>query len=196
MAFIFCFGLGILLKELNLYRLPYGLDIALFALLFIQIGHWLKRKQFIEKQISNRSLWVKIGLTIIAFCLTFFVSQINDGQEPMAMVHRVFNNYFLYLVGALFGCLFILYLSNCLPSMRIFDFFGRNTIFLLGFHLVILGLIKGIQVFLLHIPLEITKDFLIVDIVYVLFTFVLLSPLIYLVNKYMPFLLGRQKGII
>jgi fucose 4-O-acetylase-like acetyltransferase len=192
--FIFCFGLGILLKEFEVGRIPYGLDVSLFALLLIQTGQWLKNRQLIEKYICNQSLVVKIGFAVIAFCLTCFVSQINQENGSVYIVDRVFNNYFLFFAGVFTGNLFILYLSNCLPVIRLFNFYGRNTIILLGLHLIVFSLIKGIQVFLLGIPIETTQDIFIIDIIYVIFVFILLAPVIYCVNKYMPFLLGRKKG--
>jgi fucose 4-O-acetylase-like acetyltransferase len=193
-VFIFCFGLGVLLKELDIRRIPYGIDVSLFALLLIQMGQWLKSKQLIEKYICNWSLGIKTGIAVIAFCLTCFISLINQENGSVYIVDRIFNNYFLFFAGVFTGNLFILYLSNCLPVIRLFNFYGRNTIILLGLHLVVFSLIKGIQVFLLGISIETTQGLFIVDIIYVVFVFVLLAPVIYCVNKYMPFLLGRKKG--
>jgi fucose 4-O-acetylase-like acetyltransferase len=195
-AFIGCFGLGVLFKEIHLYRLPYGIDVSLFALLFIQIGQWLKNKHLLEKYSCNSSPTVKIGCTIVFFGLTCLFSQINQAHGSISMVNRIFNNYILYFAGAFSGSLFLLYLSNCVPALHVFDFYGRNTILLLGFHGIALSLIKGVQVFLFHIPLEITEDFGAIYILYVLLTFILLTPVIYFVNIYTPFLLGRKKGIL
>jgi fucose 4-O-acetylase-like acetyltransferase len=191
------FGLGILLKEMNLFRLPLGIDVALFALLFIQTGQWLKNKNRMDRYICNPPLWMKMLLSIVFLFVTIYISQVNGEPNIVSMAKRIFNNYVLYLIGAVSGSLFILYLSNCLLfKSPIFNFYGRNTIVILCLHLIILSLIKGIQVFILHIPLSATESNLGINILYVIFTFILLIPVIYFINKYTPFIIGRKKGII
>jgi fucose 4-O-acetylase-like acetyltransferase len=194
--FVFlCLGIGILLKEYDVCRLPFGIDLSLFALLFIQIGQWLQNGQVFEKYISKLSLGLKAGLCLLFLVISYYISRINDTHSAVSMVDRIFNNYFLFLVGGLSGSLFLLYGSSCFPKIHLFDFFGRNTIVILGFHIMTLGIVKGIQVFLLQIPLETTEGIFGVYFLYVIMVFILLSPVIYIVNKYMPFLLGRHKGI-
>jgi fucose 4-O-acetylase-like acetyltransferase len=194
--FVFlCLGIGVVLKEYNVCRLPFGIDVALFAMFFIQIGQWLKNGQVLEKYIANLSFGIKAGFCLLFLGITCYISHLNDAQVAVSLVDRVFNNYFLYIVGALSGSLFLLYGGSCFPKIHLFSFFGRNTIIILGFHIMTLGIVKGIQVFLLRIPLETTEGILGVYFLYVITVFLLLSPVIYLVNKYMPFLLGRHKGI-
>lgn len=193
---IFCFLIGVIVKIYYPWRLPFGLDVSLFALLFFQVGRWIREGNWIEKYIANISFVYRI-LLVIGFCgLTYFISQINQANGAISMVDRIFNNYMLYFISAFSGVLFILYLSYCLPESSLFNFYGRNTIILLGFHLMVFSIIKGLQVFVLGISLELTEGLLWVEILYVILTFVLLAPVIYLVNKYTPFLLGRKKGIL
>jgi fucose 4-O-acetylase-like acetyltransferase len=109
------------------------------------------------------------------------------------MVKRVFNNYPLYLIGAVSGSLSVFYLSNCMFKSSIFDFYGRNTIIILGLHVVMLSLIKGIQVFVFRIPLSVTEPYFYVNVLYCIFAFVLFVPIIRFMNRYLPFLIGRKK---
>ncbi len=193
----FCFALGIFLKEIFPFcRLPFGLDVSVFALLFIYIGYWLRKKQLIERYVSNIKFPLKICFVILFGLLTFYIASINDTNGPISMVHRTFNNYFLYFAGAFSGSLFLIFVSNCIPNHHLFHFYGRNTIIILGFHLICFSFIKAIQVFIFHIPLETADNSFWINFSYALITFVLLYPVIYLINKYAPFLLGREKGIL
>jgi fucose 4-O-acetylase-like acetyltransferase len=192
---IFCFGAGILLKEMNLFRLPFGIDVSLHALLFIQTGKWLKEKDLINQYICRRNKITQIIFSVVFLSLTIFISYLNQAHGAILMYECHFNNYLLFIAGAFTGSLFILYLSNYICNSRLFDFYGRNTILILGLHLICFSLIKGIQVFLLQIPIEVTNLSFMVSIIYVIFTFILLAPVIYFVNKYTPFLLGRKKGV-
>ncbi|MDR2804109.1 MAG: acyltransferase family protein [Dysgonamonadaceae bacterium] len=190
------FGLGVLLNESRSPRLPLGIDVSFFALLFIQIGQWLQNKSIQNNCLHTLSFSRKILLSGILLCITIYIAQINQDIRVISMAKRIFNNYFLFLTGAVSGSLCILYLSLCFCKMRLFDFYGRNTIFILGLHLVTLGLIKGIQVYGFHIPLSLTEQQFGISVLYTLLVFVLLIPVIYIVNKYIPFLIGRKEGIL
>ncbi len=187
---------GIYLTEISFYRLPFGLDISLYSVIFIQIGHWLKEKNMLDTWLVKPQWPVKLLIAVISCILTIYISQMNSGQELISLVHRTLNNYILFFAGAFSGCLCILASSNIFPQHRIFDFFGRNTIIVLGLHIFSLSIIKGIQVFILKLPLETTEGSLGANLIYTIAVFILLAPVIYLINKYAPFLLGRKKGVI
>jgi len=198
-SFLMCliaFSVGVLLNKMQIFRLPFGIDVSFFALLFIFMGNWLRKNNLVETYICNKKLIYKMFFTILFGALTFYISHINSAGGTISMVHRVFNNYFLYLVGAFSGILCILFLSNCMPNHRLFHFYGRNTIFILGFHLMCFSLLKAIQVFVFHIPAETANGGLFINVMYAIFTFILLAPVIYLINKYAPFIVGREKGVL
>jgi fucose 4-O-acetylase-like acetyltransferase len=191
---LLCFGLGMFLKAMHVVRLPYGIDVSLCALLFIQTGYWIRQRALVERYVLRPSFVVKIGCAAVLFGLTYLVARLNGGTGAVSMVNRTFHHPLLYFAGALAGSSALAYLGACLPQGRFFIFFGRNTLVLLGLHLPALSLIKGAQVFLLHRPLE-AEPPLTVHLVYVVLTLALLAPVIYGINRYAPGLLGRQKGI-
>jgi len=190
---VICFAFGILLHEIHFFRLPWGLDVCLFSMFFIQTGKWLRNKNLIEKYLVGISLPVKILVSLVCLGICIYVSQLNHFAEPVYVYKCQFNNYLLFLVGAFSGSLFVLYLSDCLPHIGLMNFFGRNTLLIMSFHLIGFSLIKGVQVFVFHIPVSLVENSLLVCILYVVIVFVALSPVIYIVNKYIPFLLGREK---
>lgn len=191
--FILIFGLGIFITENHFARLPYGLDVSLFSLVFIYFGYYLKEKNLIDKYIIHPSLLYK-GITfIVFFALTVYISSIND---TVLMYQCKMGNYLLFFIGAISGTIIILSVSSIIKEYPFFNFYGRNTIIILGFHLMTFSIIKGIQTFVLKIPLEITAGNLAVDILYSILVFLFLAPVIYLINKYIPFVLGRKSGIV
>lgn len=190
---VVCFAFGILLHEIHLFRLPWGLDVCLFSMFFIQTGKCLRSKNLIEKYIVGISLPAKILTSLVCLGICIYVSHLNNLAGPVYVYKCQFNNYLLFLVGAFSGSLFVLYLSDCLPHIGLMNFFGRNTLLIMSFHLICFSLIKGVQVFVFHIPVSAAEDSLLVCILYVVLVFVMLSPVIYIINKYFPFLLGRGK---
>jgi fucose 4-O-acetylase-like acetyltransferase len=188
-------GLGVLLAESHSMRLPFGLDISLLTLFFVWIGQCLKQDDRMERYVCRLRLSRKLLWGGVFLALSIGLSVLNSGEQSVSMVHRTFHNYALYGLTALSGSMFVFYLSSALPQLRFFDFYGRNTLFILGLHLPVFGLIKGVQVFLLHLPLSAIAGQLWVSLLYVALTFGILAPVIYWVNRYAPFLIGRKKGI-
>lgn len=75
--------------------------------------------------------------------------------------------------------------------LRMFQYIGQNTLLILCLHIPTFSVIKGMAV-LCHIPFsffETTTGCLVLWIS----TFVILLPLAYLVNRYMPVLVGKRK---
>jgi len=195
-ACLLCFFIGIFLKEINFYRLPFCLDISMFTLIFLQMGYFFRKKKGLEYIYKHANeLVYRMFLIVVFFVLVIIISQINDAEGYVSTPDRRLNNYFLYVISGFVGSIFLLLLSDCIPKKRFFDFYGRNTILILGFHLMALSLIKGIQVFIFHIPLN-TDRAVVINIIYVIFVFVILTPVIYLINTHTPFLIGRKKGIL
>jgi fucose 4-O-acetylase-like acetyltransferase len=189
-------GIGIGLKEMQVIRLPYGVDVSLFALPFLQVGRWLRQGGRMERYVCRPPWAAKLVLAASLLGLAWYIALCNRSQEWVAMVYRTFNHYSLYFVGAVSGSLGLLY-ASCLwrEGRRFFTFFGRNTILILSFHLMALSVIKGVQVMVLGIPLEAVERVPVLPFLYAALTFVLLGPVIYVVNRYSPSLLGRKKGI-
>jgi len=199
LPFLMCliaFSVGILFGKMQIARLPFGIDVSFFALLFIFTGNWLKENKLVETFICNKKLMYKIFFTIVFGGLTFYISCINGAEGQISMVHRHFNNYLLYLVSAFSGVLCILFLGNCMPDYRLFHFYGRNTIIILGSHLMCFSLLKAVQLFIFHVPVETANGGLLLNTIYAISTFILLAPVIYLINKYAPVIIGRKKGIL
>jgi fucose 4-O-acetylase-like acetyltransferase len=205
LASILLFAVGILVHENGVAGLPYGLDVSLFAVLFLHAGGRLAKsagspfavhKQGIKKErLESRkhrktALWLS---AIVSFAMCIVVSQTNIAGGHVEMYRCNFNNYLLFIVGAFSGSAFVLCLSMLLPEIRLFNFFGRNTLIIMAFHLLCFSLLKGVQHFIFRIPLEMIEESMALRIVYVVLTFALLSPVIYFINRYIPELLGRKR---
>jgi len=190
-AALFCAGL--LVKTFVPFRLPWGIDVSFFALLFVWLGKTMRNNKLFDRYVVQPDLWIKLLLAAVFLCLTIFLSQTNLASGLVKMNQREFNNLPLFFAAAVCGILFVLYLSVSVPRLRLFDFYGRNTIVILGLHIVCFSVIKGIQVFILKIPVAETSDCLSVYILYVVAAFLLLAPVIEGINRFIPEILGRKR---
>lgn len=189
--------IGIAIKEYLPFRLPWGIDVALFALLFIQLGYLFRTKNGFNKYINRLKPDIKLISCGCFFILTYLLAQLNIGESTyVTMYSREFNSHLLFLPASLSGICFMFLGGAILPQNRIFNFYGRNTILILGFHLICFSFIKAIQVFLFHIPIEKANETILPNLLYTCLAFLFLSPVILGINKYFPYLLGRKKGIL
>lgn len=110
--------------------LPWSLDIALVALLFMFIGSVLKEKRVLYNHKTMITLFV-ISVFIFITVLYFNV--------PVDMNNRVYGNLFLFYMGGISGGFLILFISKYLFTKikfiySIFSYMGRESIIILGFH--------------------------------------------------------------
>jgi fucose 4-O-acetylase-like acetyltransferase len=188
---------GALFKQILPFRLPWGIDVAFFAVFFIQLGYCLKKKNMNDTFFAGISLWGKIAIILTSTALTILFSNINATGDSKVLVYALqFNNYFLFLVAACTGIICVFVLSSCIPSFRFLRFYGRNTIIILGLHIMGYSVIKGLLYFIFHVPVEVLNENAYLKLLMATGNFIILAPVIYFVNQYIPQLLGRRKAIL
>lgn len=177
--YVICIISAIIYTLGNFMMKDYGL-ICLFlgriciAVGFIMIGNYTMN--LIRKR--NMPLY---GLIVIAI-LSVILSKINGLVD---LNNLVFNNHILYLINSLIGTYLILEISKLIDIDEI-TYWGRNTLIVMATHLNIIyilfnkilgihsfGYVTGMIVFVLLLAVE--------------------RIIIYVVNRYMPFLMGRKQ---
>jgi len=191
---VFLFIVGTILKLYAGCRLPYGLDVGLFTILFLYSGYLLRKNNQIITYMQRLKPVLKYAGIIASGLLTYWFALLNGSSGNHVSVYTLqFYNYPVFLCSAFSGIIFTIMLSVSIPSHSLFRFFGRNTIVILGFHLMCFAILKGIQVFIFHISIETANDAYLLNFIYVLLAFAALAPVIYCINRFAPFLLGRKK---
>lgn len=190
------FILGIIISRTISFRLIWGLDVAFFAIIFIHVGYFIRKKNIIDKYILNKRITYKVTIAIASLLISVILLYFNSNGGAISVYNLHFNNYILFIANAFFGIIFILTLSIILPKLQIFNFYGRNTIILLGFHLNIFAVLKGIQVFIFRIPLTILDYNFIYNLCYLIITLIVFIPIILFINRYCPYIIGRKKAIL
>ena len=102
-----------------------------------------------------------------------------------------YGNYLMFYMAAISGILVVLIISRKINKSRILEFIGQNTIIYLGIHqYVIFSVLNKIKNIL---TLNINNTILIIiAIFYVIFTIVVLYPIIKILNKNFPFIVGKN----
>ena len=190
------FALGIVIKERLSFRLPWGMDVSFFAVPFLYIGALVRSKNIVEKYVLRLNTVMRIVAALLLGIAVARLSFVNTDNGYIMMYALKLNNYFLFFVNGILGALFILVLSNCFKYFPLSGFYGRNTIVILGLHLICFKVIKGFMLFAFNIPLSYYEDLIFSNLFIVIATFILLTPVVYLINRYIPFLLGRKQAVL
>lgn len=129
---IICFILGVILNKIGIINLPWNLDIALFALPFMYFGLLMNKYNFLNNYKHPYTI-----LFLVIFLLSVcFNTTINFNSRHLG------NVIFTYL-GAISMSLIVLYYSKYLEKSKILKFFGKNTMFIIGYNYAINYLYLG-----------------------------------------------------
>ena len=98
-----------------------------------------------------------------------------------------FNNLFLYVFNSIMGSLLIISIAKKINGSNALEFLGQNTLIIMATHqLIIEAILKSTLIKYLN------------GIIFIFIILLLEYPLIKIINKYLPFMLGkkREKSII
>ena len=174
--------IGFLISHYFNFKYFWSFDVALVALCFYGIGYFFKNKLL---NLNKRETLLLLFIALI-FHLTLYFFNIK-----VDMYRSVYGNQFVFITSGIFGSLFWLMFFKSFPVFDFLSYLGKNTIILLCSHTRVLTFIKliilivgGSAVFNFN---EFTKIGLTV------LQIILMIPIIYLVNKYLPLLNGKIK---
>ena len=146
------------------------------AIFFINIGYYSYR--FINK--INLKVYQIITLTLVSIGFSLL-----NGHVDLWGIQ--FNNIFLYVFNSILGSLAIIFMMKKINGSKVLEFLGQNTLVIMATHQLILeAILKSSLIKYLN------------DIMIIFIILLLEYPLIKIINKYLPFMLGkkREKSII
>lgn len=173
---------------------PFSFDVALIALIFYGLANELNP---VIQNLLQLKVSFKLILTTASLAAMILLIPVNGRAD---MSSNTYQNYFLFLGIALIGILFTCLLSNLLADTigrnAFVEYFAKNTIVILAFHSVAGTLIKGISHFVFKQPVELFQNVLFINVLFSIATFICLIPVIHVLNRYFPFMLGRTKSTV
>ena len=167
------------------YRLPWSIDTAATAVIFYCVGH---RYRNLEMDIRKIHLIWKI-MVIAAFAILGFGLGMLNGKADMNYNH--YGNPLLFYCGAFAGIYLWYYIISACPINRLVTFIGKNTIILVGLLGISTFILRGLHYLLFGTLGSIGKSGIISTVIYCTFSICMLIPVMYLINRFCPFILGR-----
>jgi len=167
--------------------LPWNIDTALTVLIYYGAGY-LFRKNWGEG--GNFAWYLKLPLALALLALSIAISTFNPQTHLMA---NDIGRFIPFHLASVVGVPAFVYLSQLLAWCRPINYFGRQSLILLGMHIIAMGMfgIFANQV------LGMNAKELLPSTPWAMFygsgTLLLLVPMIYAINRWFPWILGRPR---
>ena len=191
---ILLLGIGYILC-INQIILPFSFETSLIGTFFIVIGYLfithISDKISIEKiTIPNTTLLI-LCIIGIGICI-HFNCRVN-------MLGHTYGNIILFLIGAFSGIYICLFISILLHQIKfntfskLFSYFGKNSIIIMCCHEPIKRIVLYAFSKVINIDIEILRMNIFYSILIVIIILIILVPIIYVINSYLPFIIGKKK---
>ncbi len=144
-SLILCLCAGLILSKINFIRLPFWIDIAFFGILFYHFGYFIKC--FKEKHNINKIARLILIILMILFNILFCVlnSKYCDRfYGRIDLLYLYLGNYFYFFISAICGILSWQLISEIIGKNFILELFGKNTLIIMGIHIIILQILVKI----------------------------------------------------
>lgn len=180
--------------HLEIRGLPWGLDVAFTMISFYSLGALMKDFLFSRTNWYGGNVKVQVLVSIFTFAITLLIFNLNI--EPRVSANHL-GNYFLFYIGALAGIFSLIsafkVLEKYFGNIKFISYIGENTLIILALHLMAASVVKAIAFWVFKLPLSIFNE---PGMSYVLsiLSIIVLIPVIYLINKFLPFTVGRKYG--
>ena len=168
------------------FRWPWSADVALTAVLFYYAGNLARR---MDEKLDN----INIGWKIFLICLTGTIMLLLSKCDVKAdLNYNHYGNPVLFIITAFSGIYFSYLLVRKIYISRIISYVGQNTIIFIGLGGVSSFFIRGIF-YIVTGSVTSGKIGIIETIIYSCLEICLFLPVMYIINRYFPFILGRKR---
>ena len=189
--YIILFNIAAVLLNLALTRIfktlfPWSFLTALMALPFYTFGNLFKTH--LQQKPNNNHFWTDNAVLFILSISTFFLGS----PFGINMASNRYYNGLLFFIGGFAGSLLIINLVKLIPKDRFkwINYLGMNTLVIFAFHLRAQTVIKYLWPIFFH--QEFVEGSILFAILYAFLEILLCIPLIYIINRYLPFCIGKS----
>lgn len=129
------------------YILPWGIDVALVAQLFLFVGYKFKENDILNKRLFSNCLF-NIGLCIVLAAGIYVNGKVDMGS-------RNYGNILFFCINGLLGSMLVLVLSKVFGSyfLRALSFLGKNSLVIFIFHIHTFKIINNLGLSLRYWPI-------------------------------------------
>lgn len=175
-----------LVNELDWSKLFWNIESVWFYLVFVALGYAFTQYNVASK-FNNRP---KVILATIPFIIAFTVLYTFQVKLASPYFEAIIN-----IPLAILGLFMVVGISILIKRNRVLSFFGKSTLIIFTLHMIMLSLIKGILVIVFHMDEVIFEGTLIPNLLLGIATLISIIPLIFFINRFMPWLIGKKRPV-
>lgn len=201
------------------FRLPWNADVALSAVVFYGAGNLFRkftekeknsspisnlrsgpgmdsgsdmgpgpkfRERFIRTEKYFPGIFILLNLIYLAYLLEFPTS------DKVNMNVLKYGNFFSYYLLAFSGIFAFVYLFKKVRGSKVLEYYGRNSLIVLALHFPLKDILTKLAILGFGVELEYFYYNITFALSLTLLNLLFLIPVIYLINNYFPFLLGKK----
>lgn len=114
---------------------PFDIDFdrTIRAIVFVLLGFYMKELVFCKRSLKFEILYA-IAFSLIWLTLTYF-SVFRMGATGNFLEGEICKyNIFMFYLTAIFGSLMVIFISKCLKSINLINWFGKNSLIIMCVH--------------------------------------------------------------
>jgi fucose 4-O-acetylase-like acetyltransferase len=191
---LLCVGMGLAGNYMYWHHivLPYKLDAACSSIIFFHLGYMARQKDWVIKA-ANWKPAILIPVVLISLAVSYYFSMLNiqqSGINKVNIIHNIVGDYLPFTLTGLFVLAwFILTAYKVGNGLALLNYYGRNSMVILGTHYITLHVIKD------NIDKYIDVETLGFNVLLTVILLVLSLPLIYLAKRFVPAFTSYDKLI-
>jgi acyltransferase len=183
-----CALCGFLAPALLPWRLPWGIDLALTAVVFYGAGY-LTRDAL--PAVALRGCWRGLGL-LLSLGLYLSLSLYN---RPVAFIIGNYGDSGAAFYGAAAaGIVFWALVAQALQGSRLLQVVGQHTLVLFALHLLVFPILTGFCRYVVGLPADFREQSVIFPLLYTIFAIAVLLPVSFFLGQALPAAAGQIQG--
>jgi acyltransferase len=187
------------------FRIPWNVDVALAAIVFYGAGNLFRKfteiesrssfslkldSRFIEKFSRVEKYLPFIAILLSLLYLGYLMKFPTDDKVNMNVLK--YGEFFSFYLLAFAGIFTVAYLSKKIWSSKVLEYYGRNSLTILALHFPLKEVLIKLVIVILGVDIEYTHYNTGIALGLTVLNLILLVPVIYVINNYFPFILGRK----
>lgn len=187
------------------FRIPWNIDVALVSIVFYGAGNAFGKLTGIESRASfslkvNSEFIQKFSrvekyLSVIAvplslLYLVYLLKFPTDDKVNMNVLK--YGDFFSFYLLAFAGIFTFVYLGKKIGSSKVLEYYGRNSLTILALHFPLKDVLIKLAIIILGVDIEYIHYNAGIALGLTVLNLTLLVPVIYVINNYFPFILGKK----
>lgn len=178
--------LGYILSTFNLI-LPWGIETAFIGCALLYFGYMLQVKK--NMFVKHNLLLFLLGVFGLFICLVF--------GHRLNMLGHYYGNILLFIIGAFSGTCLVFVGSRKVRNVnvlnRVLSFLGKNSIIIMCIHEPIKRIVLKLVIIVFRVEEVFIRSNPLWSFVITCVLVLIIFPFIYIINRYLPFMIGKFK---